>query len=336
MRESRGLDGYWSHLTSNNSPLPVDAIVMPLVASQQNQVWMSVWISRGIGVPAEQYGLFLSDGTNWSEYKLGEHGLPIDTITFLAADNHNRLWLSMPHTGICCFDGQSTMVYKEQSEFPAHATLVTGLRVDRLDRVWAATLGQGVYRLSNNSWDKVADICDRAAALSVDRNNNLWVACVDATATRFLSRRAGSWELVCSCPLGLRHADEVACFVVDGSGNVWVGRRLGGLMVWNGKAWHRYTKRDCPLLYSNIDSLTIDESDNLWVGIGGGSFAVFDGSKWHSWQMVNPESTQSPIQTDAFQEKAGYIHLGSCMAVDGAGRKWLSAATGIVMFTPQG
>jgi hypothetical protein len=113
MDESKGLTGYWHLFTPDNSPLPTDAVVVNCVASESSRVWMDVWISQGFGVPAKEYGLFLTDGTNWSEYKLGERGLPVKPIgPVMAADGTNRLWLTFYEFGLCCFDGQSTLIYK--------------------------------------------------------------------------------------------------------------------------------------------------------------------------------------------------------------------------------
>jgi len=292
---SEGLKGCWTHFSAHNSPLPVNSVVTSCVAGKQNQVWMSVGIAQGIVSLIRPYGLFLTDGTDWFEFKLGEHRLPVETLGRMVVDSQNRLWLSIPSVGIYCFDGQSTVMYEyERCRFLTKDVTVTDLYVDELDRVWVATLGHGVYRLPNDVWERV--------------------------------------------PLGFKHKDEVVCFTVDRNEHLWVGRRWGGLMIWDGKNWNRLTQRNCSLLYGEIRSLTIDEFDNLWVGVGG--FAIFDGAKWHGWAAIRPRRSQQPVAREDFLkissgEASDYIYLGSHVAMDSAGRKWISAPRGIVMFTPE-
>jgi ligand-binding sensor domain-containing protein len=348
-KSSRGLSGHWSYFTSDNSPLPVNSLVTRCVSSRQNQVWIDVWVSQGIGVPAEQYGLFLTDGSNWSEYRLGEHGLPVKTVehTAMATDSNNRLWFSVYNLGLCCFDGQSTIVYEYgQPGFLTKGMYITDLYVDKLDRVWAATLAHGMYKLlPSNEWEKVVSeaegvLSDRILTFGVDWESNLWVACSDTNETRFLSNRSGTWELVCSFPLGLKDADEVTCFAIDRNDDIWVGRQRGGLMVWNGKSWKRLTEEDCSILYGDIRSLAIDEYDNLWVSPGGGGLAVFDGVEWHAWAAAWPESKQQPVRRevllgDSSDPETGYVRIGGYVAVDDMGRKWIPASTGVVVFSPE-
>jgi len=340
---SEGLKGCWTHFSAHNSPLPVNSVVTSCVAGKQNQVWMSVGIAQGIVSLIRPYGLFLTDGTDWFEFKLGEHRLPVETLGRMVVDSQNRLWLSIPSVGIYCFDGQSTVMYEyERCRFLTKDVTVTDLYVDELDRVWVATLGHGVYRLPNDVWERVViedkALSDRVLAFAVDRENHLWLACEDTKETRFLSNRTGTWELICSFPLGFKHKDEVVCFTVDRNEHLWVGRRWGGLMIWDGKNWNRLTQRNCSLLYGEIRSLTIDEFDNLWVGVGG--FAIFDGAKWHGWAAIRPRRSQQPVAREDFLkissgEASDYIYLGSHVAMDSAGRKWISAPRGIVMFTPE-
>ena len=202
---SKGLDGYWSHFTSDNSPLPANSVSRLFVAGEQNQVWMDVWISQGIGVPAEKYGLYLTNGVSWFEYRFGERGLPIGTVGHMATDNKDRLWLSILYGGICCFDGQSSVIYEPgQSGLPTRDMTITDLYVDGLNRVWIATLGHGIYRLSDDTWERVRSdnkaLNDRVKAFGIDRENHLWLVCEDVDETRFLRNGPRGWELVCAFP----------------------------------------------------------------------------------------------------------------------------------------
>lgn len=338
-----GLQGHWTLFTKDNSPLPDEYVLAPFIAVCGDQVWVSVWISQGLGVPARAYGLFLTDGQDWTEYRSGSHGLPTEPTGCMAADIHNRLWLSAPHAGICAFDGRSAVMHGfGKHGLPEHV-VVTDLCIDGLTRVWVATLGHGVYRFADNEWRKLAHdpgaLSDYIVSLEVDHENHLWLACQDREETRFLSSRSGSWEIVTSLPIGLKHEDEVSCFAVDRDDRIWVGRRSMGLLVWDGQGWHKLTEGECPLLCGEIQDAAIDEFDNLWVGTAGG-YVVFDGHDWHDWGAIHLGSQDRPMSRSVLLSAdsitvSQYVYVGGFVAVDGTGRKWLGSEKGLVMFTPQ-
>jgi ligand-binding sensor domain-containing protein len=305
---------------------------------------MNVWISKEVGIPPDNYGLFLTDGTDWFEYKPEMYNLPNGTIEHMAADSNNRLWLSILNVGICCFDGQSIRIYGYgESSFPLKDMVITDLYIDKSDRVWVATMMHGIYRLFNDTWEQVIvgkeDIlCDHVLTFGTDWKKSTWLACVNENETQFWAN-SDSWQMVCSLPLGLKHTDEVVCFVVDQNEHIWVGRREGGVMMWNGKSWNRLTKYDCAILYGEIKSLNIDNFNNLWVGTPGG-VAIFDGTRWHNWGAIRPKFTQQSFSRDELLQNGSrvetdVVYIGDYIAIDSFNRKWISAPTGIVMFASQ-
>jgi hypothetical protein len=339
----KSLKGYWILFSQENSPLPANYVIAPFMAAHQATIWINVWLSHGLGVPARKHGLFSTNGVDWLEYKFGERGLPTVATEHMAVDGRNQLWLAVPHIGICCFNGHSTVPYAFGQTGLPRDLIVADLCIDGMDRVWVATLGHGMYRLEGKKWQRITGdtrtLSDFVLSFGVDRRNDLWLVCEDREETRFLSKRSGSWEMVSSLPLGGKHKDEVVCFVIDRDDRIWAGRRLGGLMVWEKQRWQRLTDRDCPLLVGEIQSLAIDESDNLWVGTAGG-FAVFDDSRWHDWGAIRPGTSEQAISRDDLlsadpETISRYVYIGGFIAVDSIGRKWLTSAKGLVMFTPE-
>jgi len=344
MNESfKGLEGYWILFTKDNLRLPADYVLAPFTAVHQTGIWINVWLSRGLGVPARKHGLYLTNGVEWLEYKFGEHGLPTVATEYMAVDSHDQLWLSVPYTGICCFDGHSTVSYTFGQAGLPEDMVITDLHIDKEDRVWLATLQHGIYRLTEQEWKRITSdirvLSDCVVAFGVDRRNSLWLACKDRKEIRFLSNRSGSWELVCSLHLVNKQQDEVVCFVVDSDDRIWAGRRCGGLMIWERQRWQQLTERDCPLLFGEIQSLAIDAYDNLWVGTAGG-FAIFDGNRWHDWGAIRPGSSEKATSRENLlsadsETVSRYVYIGGFVAIDGVGRKWLNSAKGLVMFTPR-
>ena len=338
--ELKGLDGRWTLFTEYNSPLPPGYVLAPFTAVNQNQIWINVWISQGLGVPAKQYGLVLTNGVEWYEYKFGEHGLPIRATECMATDEHNLLWLSVPYVGICSFNGKHTILHRFGHAGLPEQAFIRGLHVAKSNRVFAATLA-GMYRFTQDRWEKIVtscrDLMNCATIFGVDQRGSLWFTCQTPKETHFFTNRAGSWESVCSLPMGHKK-DEVVCFTVDKDDRVWLGRRSGGLMIWERGKWSRLTTRDCPLLYGEIQDVAIDEFHNVWVGTAGG-YAVFDGHDWHDWGVIHLGSQDRPVSREVLLSAdsitvSQYVYIGGHVAIDSIGRKWLGSSKGLVMFAP--
>jgi ligand-binding sensor domain-containing protein len=318
---------------------------------------MSVVLFQGHHQRLGEYGLFLTDGTRWTEFKLGEHGLPCGLIQpYMAADSQARLWFAMVlpsyDSVLCCFDGETTRVYDSISNrLPFSVAWVIDLYVDKTDRVWVSALGSGVYTLSGEQWTDLADekeeeFSDQAIVTNVgeDRKGSLWLACTDMKETHFLSKHSGDWKFVCSCPVRFRgDALDLAAayqrrFAIDKNGQIWFGGPDISLMMWNGKRWQQLSKRDSPLFPRGISGLLIDEFDNVWVGTGSG-FAVFDGLRWAIWGAIHPNSDCTPIPSqgpwsEILDPEPEYVIISGMAVMDGRGRKWLESPQGIVMFSP--
>lgn len=343
---NEGLNGYWHHFSSTNSPLPLDSLVVSCAANKHHaKIWMNVWISLGIGVAAQPWGLILTDGKTWSEFKLGEFNLPTGTIQAMAVDRNAGIWLSFLNEGICYFDGQSAKVFEyEKTGVSIGELVVTDLHIGNSYEILMATLTSGVYKFSGTHWERdinyaEVDKSQRILAFSQDQAANIWLACEESDNTKFFAKKVDNWGKFYSIPIGLKHSDQVTCFIVDHNDEIWVGSKAGGLWVRNGKDWKRLTEHDCPLLYGEIRSLNIDEFNNLWVGTPGG-FAIFDGMNWHEFGAIVPNSSQRPLRRkDLLQNtslsQSDYIYVGDYMIIDGSRRKWLSAPSGVVMFSSQ-
>jgi ligand-binding sensor domain-containing protein len=352
------LYGHWTHFTSANSPLPEGAGTIDFAVDGQDRVWMSVtasrrapwkspWGSVGVTFESVRYGIFVTDGIDWSSYQLGERGLPDVDIQHLAAERTGRIWVYMFDIGFCRFDGHSTEVYRYGSPgLPEEEVgIVAALHVDAADNVWAASIGFGVYRFTDDRWEKVTSakagiLGNFVKAICSDYEGRVCLAVEDVDHTRFVRSDQQQWELVCSVPVsGQKQEDEITCFAIDESERIWTGRRCGGLMSFQGGSWYQYTEKDCPLLYGEIRSITIDEIGNVWVGTGSG-FAIFDGQAWHSWGVMYPSTSHGPISREALLAEPStsekpYVYIGSYMAIDSKGRKWVSTPTGIALFVPE-
>lgn len=337
--DTRGLDGDWNLFTNDNSPLPSDYILAPFTAVYEDRIWINVWISQGLGIPAKQHGLVLTNGIEWYEYQFGKHGLPARATEYMATGEDNILCLSVPFIGICYFNGKSTILYRFGHAGLPELALIRGIHVDS-EQTFVATT-DGVYTFIQGRWERVSlsptDSTGCVTIFGVDQKGHLWFACQTLTDAHFFAKRADSLEFVCSLPLGYKQ-DEIVCFTVDAYERIWLGRRSGGLMLWEREEWNRLSKQDCSLLYGEIQDLTIDEFHNLWVGTARG-YAIFDGQHWHDWGAIRLSSQVRPVSRDVLLSVdssivSEHIYIGGWVAIDSIGRKWLSSTKGLVVFMP--
>ncbi|MBX7142321.1 MAG: hypothetical protein K1X63_14690 [Chitinophagales bacterium] len=104
-------------------------------------------------------------------------GLPDSSITALAVDNENVLWIGVEDKGLVKYDGNTWEVFnKSNSMLPGNE--ITSIVVDQSNKIWVGTT-TGLASFANNSWEVYfsnGSYPTNVSALSIDDANNLWVA----------------------------------------------------------------------------------------------------------------------------------------------------------------
>jgi hypothetical protein len=91
---------------------------------------------------------------------------------------------------------------------------------------------------------------------------------------------------------------DISSFIVDNTGNLWIGTHHSGLCCFDGQRWKIFTKEQG--IGKEIEVIFKDKEGRIWVGSENG-ISAFDGQKWQIWTRNNAiiERTVYGITQDA-------------------------------------
>ena len=83
-----------------------------------------------------------------SEWQIfsSENGLPAGSLTTLAIDNNNTIWIGTQKQGIISFDGSEWVLYDQ------YKPDITAIDVDSNNRIWLGDFHGMVYSYNGNEW----------------------------------------------------------------------------------------------------------------------------------------------------------------------------------------
>jgi ligand-binding sensor domain-containing protein len=331
------LSGHWLHYTPNNSPLPGPG-VSPMAFDSRNRAWMCV-----TGIPSERLGLVVFDGHDWTHYPPGYGGLPDQPIYGLVVDLHDQVWLHYPYFGIHQFDGERVVTHPMR--FAGPVPVVSGANVTAVDQqgsVWFAWPSAGVLRFDGSAWQTfTAANCgltsDWVMAISADSQGRMWFAAQGSDRADVISFDGSDWRVRASFPAS-RRRDQITAVAVDLEEHIWLGWWETWLWSFDGKEWHQYTERNSPLGCNTVYTLLVDDDNRKWIGTAS-EIAITDGHEWACWGAFVPDTGQAPMSRDetlpgGALAREPYVLMGSCVAEDRQGCRWIQTVEGVCVFVP--
>jgi hypothetical protein len=331
------LSGRWVHYTPDNSPLPGPG-AWPIAFDSRNRAWMYV-----SGKSGERLGAALFDGYDWTHYPPGYGGLPDQPICGVVVDGHDHVWLHRPFFGIDEFDGEQVVTHR--FGFTGMLPLVMGTNLQAADHqgnVWFAWPSVGVFRSDGSSWKTFTSsncglTSDWVMALSADSRGRVWFAVQSSDRADIISFDGVDWTVRASLPMS-RRRHQITAVAVDLDEHIWVGCWATWLWRFDGTEWHQYTERNSSLSSNTVYSLLVDGDNRKWIGTPG-EIAITDGREWACWGGFMPGTGQAPMSRDATLPGGAlanepYVLMGSLVAEDRLGRKWMSTVEGVCLFVP--
>jgi len=236
-------------------------------------------------------------------------------------------------------------------KFPARDLVNITLPPDDDSTVYLSSWGDGMLVVQNDEptvlWDDsnsgLEDLYPdgspessiRINGASFDNNGNLWIS-NSWVPERLKKRNAnGQWSGYDLSPVITNPAFGLSQLIVDRSGNIWIGSRRNGALVFNESGERKRaliteaTKGSLPDL--NVRTLAVDRNNRIWIGTQKG-LVVFPGG-------------QSVFETDIYDAEPVIVEdngipkrlLGdqpvNSIAIDGAENKWFGTDTGGVLAT---
>ena len=182
------------------------------------------------------------------------------------ADNKGRLWMGR-NKSICKFDGFTTVCF-DQNNTPSFPNImqVNDIAVDKSNRIWAATHGEGLLMYNDTNWV----IYNRfnsplptgfINAVTIDENGNKWLTLTEGGIVKF---DGVNWTIYNTQNSGLPSNDNFE-IVNEGGGVVWVvGPK--GVAKFDGTSWVTFNESNSLLSNNYLRTAAVDLTGNKWFG----------------------------------------------------------------------
>jgi len=279
----------------------------------KNEIWVSSGLITRSGAPAySNYGFYLYDGETWHPYDPGTPdvrdycGMAKDTIT-------NHLWLGGLDSGAVDFDPVSKNISKVYYSGNTNGGLSAGSDPTKK----AST---------------VSDVC-------FDADDNLWVSLYRSPKQLAERKRDGTWVSYQIFTNGL--TPDVNKILIDEYGYAWLITTLenNGVYIYdhvhNAKVILSTTVGDGGLPSTQVNCIAKDKTGQVWLGTSAGACVYSDPSllfgSTKKYDVQKPFVSNGPFP--------GYLLAAqnvTCIAVDGANRKWFGTNNGAYLTNADG
>lgn len=235
----------------------------------------------------------LIDTTVWQHYTAENSGLPSNSLSSIAVDKNNVVWIGTTGKGLAAFDGIVFNSYNvSNSDIAGNAT--TDITVDDNNYVWASSItgisvgsigGFGAFASRNSP---IPDSPIKSIIARIDNtsfNNTIWMTIDNALiSTQNVEGVGRVWEIigqdagVSTTPFG-----EIA---IDGNGVKWVTTENSGVLAFVNKRDFGYYATKNSMIPSNRVTAVAARENEIWVACSalnnsvGGGIAYFTGSDW--------------------------------------------------------
>jgi ligand-binding sensor domain-containing protein len=251
----------WTIYDKSNSPIPTYRL-STMAVDKNGDFWIGM---------EDGYGLLKFSKGEWTRYdipipKIFGFGKP--TVTSLAIDSLNNVWVGTLFTGLYMFDGKTWKAY-HASNSNLISSYINSVAVDYKNRIWVATQ-IGLYRKEGDSFIEYNTSnspipYNRIVKAISDSKGNLWI----------LNNDYGS-------PSNSSKNTEA-------------------ITKWDGNTFNVFYTWDIAKGQSHIFSITADQSDNIWAAASNCLYK-FDGAEWtkHSFDPGYGDYQPEKICADLF------------------------------------
>jgi signal transduction histidine kinase/ligand-binding sensor domain-containing protein/CheY-like chemotaxis protein/HPt (histidine-containing phosphotransfer) domain-containing protein len=278
-----------------NTPALLSNAITTIKKGQDN----AIWIGTESGLVRFKNGQFASITV--------QNGLSSNYIRSILPNVDGQVWVSTGRG----FDRQIDAAALRFAAVPDLPRTAGGsAQFDRQGRLWINTgelhrnvdgvLQKAVFRATPGNVD--------LGALYKDPKGDIWAG------TRYGVYRLNGDQFELVAPTTAR----VSAVLVDRDGNLWVGKKSGGLARWRDDQWEQFGVDDG--LTNEVISVIFEDRDrNLWVGTEGGLNNFYLGK---FTTMGTREGLLSPAAQAVLEDRGGNV--------------WVGTTRGLTRFAPDG
>ncbi len=247
----------------------------------------------------------------------------------IAFDAQGRTWFG-DGSGLNRVDGQ-TVTPIRTGEYQPWTKDVYAIRFDPLGVAWLGC-GTGIWRYDGETFSHIATSStnlsgNQVYAVGLDLQGNVWFGtdgedgAARMTPTPESGMPGAAWRTFHTSTGPNPVTNSIRRLFVDRQGRLWAGG-VGGLSVYDGRAWIGYTPENSGLVADDVQSITQGPDGRMWVGTGSG-ISVFDGKE--RWQTIASGDGTSGLLDNTV----------NVIRFDAQGRAWIGSRGGLSMFDPR-
>jgi signal transduction histidine kinase/DNA-binding response OmpR family regulator/streptogramin lyase len=201
------------------------------------------------------------------------------TVTSIYLDRGGVLWVGTKK-GLNKFDSYSKDFEAFRTiAFDKGKNIITGLRSSTDHSYWIATIGGGLYKLKNKTFQRIRivdrddnDFVNFIQTLYIDTRGNIWLGTAGGGIYRFHQHDVLPAGIVKRFDhyigISLSNSDYIMSFAEDKTGDVWAGTWSGGLSRITPEG--KITPFDYPVLReAPLVVLHADRTGTIWAGSRG-------------------------------------------------------------------
>lgn len=245
--------------------------VNAIAQDKLNNIWIGL---DGGGLYRYQGALGSASGSSLSKVPVTSI---VDKIKSLTVDDQQLLWIGTWGEGLFRYQRSSGKLERiKPTNGVDIGTEIMALATDRLGNIWIGTFDQGLYRYRISDGTVVhiegpnpdMNSIDRINGLTVDSDNNVWVA-KDVGGLNFLKEGRTEYHPVLTTHLNAATTVTSICMGEDGL--VWAGVQSAGLVSYNttSKTSELFNEAN-GLVNTGIHSILKDSLHRLWISHNAG------------------------------------------------------------------
>jgi ligand-binding sensor domain-containing protein len=261
------------------------------------------------------WAVFSFDGTYWKMYGHSNSELPLngldyhsETLSSIAVDSNNNIWVGSSKYGLSKFDGTKWINYnKSNSELKEDE--IRSLYVTK-DNILIVNAKSSTMTFDGTSWQSTDMLANK---LAFDNSGLIWNIFSHPNVLFYYEYIDGIAVPVSFLPPDHLNSDlYLTDLVIDSKDNKWIASTLG-LLKFDGTNWTTYdfSNLGLDLQYSFVQAIAIDKNDVLWMVVEFGYLLRFDGVNWTVFEPFIPMMFEPNYVTSLTVDINGNLWIGT-------------------------
>lgn len=259
------------------------AIVTKIIESKNGTIWATTYGNGLIKIKDSSYSLFTTGD-----------GLPSNNLTSIIENSKGEIWVGTDGEGVFNISENGTN-NRTLTSFTQNQGLtnnnVYSLLEDKNGNVWVGTLRGGVNKYNGDKFTHIQN--DQGFSFQIftitEDANQYWLGSSGSGVIK-INKEKNKFANI-SKKEGL--SDVILSSVKDANGNIWLGTRDEGLIIYDGDKYKKLTEEH-GLPSNKIYKLKEDSSKNIWIATSQG-FSKFDGNK-----LVTQKNSNQTVNKDIY------------------------------------